>query len=112
MKNGKFGEKFKEDANTIPNAAIHQQKALFVCDNCDSWRIDDIIDLCAPIQKSKKNNQIFSVTNEAENLHSYVMDADIGETYCVVGSVEHKCECCQQNMRSIKESKMIRLQMR
>ena len=112
MKNGVFGEKLKEDANTISHAAIHQRSSLFVCDNCGNWRVDDIIDLCAPIQKSKKNNQIFSVTNEAENLHSYVMDADIGETYRVVGSVEHKCDCCQQNMRAIKESKIVKLKLK
>ena len=112
MKNGAFGETIKEAANTVPGAAVHQGKALFVCDNCGSWRTDDIIDLCSPIEKTQRRKGRFCVANECLDSVSYVMDSDIGDTYQIIHSVEQKCTCCQQNMRAVKESKMFKLKLK
>ena len=94
MKNGEFGEDFKASVHTIDNPAVHQSYDLFVCDNCDSWRTDETIDLCSPIERKPKE------------IRTYVMTAQIGYTYQIVRSVEHRCACCYTNMRQIEESKI------
>jgi len=49
MQNGEMGKRFQEDATSVPHPAIHQARALFVCEKCGALREDQIIDLCTPI---------------------------------------------------------------
>ena len=116
MKNGKFGEDFKESANTITNPAIHQSDELFVCDNCGFWRASEIIDLCSPIETKKKKKCLFWIkdilNDEPKEITSYVMTAQIGRTHQIVRSVEHKCDCCRTNMHPIEESNIRRFNLR
>lgn len=105
MKEGVFGEEFKEDATTIPNVAIHQETSLFVCDHCGDLVVDDVIDLCALIEGKKKRDGKFCSAMDYPADISYVMTVDIGDTYRIVRSVEHKCEKCNNPLRVVKQIK-------
>lgn len=112
MKKGAFGEEIKEAANTTPGVAVHQSASVFICDKCRSWCIDDVIDLCVPIQEVNEENRRFSVANEATNEITYVMDCDIGETFEILHSVERTCSCCNRKMRPVKKSRMSLLKLK
>lgn len=112
MKAGDFGEEIKEAANTIPGVAVHNKSAVFICDKCRSWRVDDLIELCVPIKDVNTENRRFSVANEAANLVTYVMDCDVGDTFEVLHRVEHTCNCCNNKMRPVKESRISLLKLK
>ena len=108
MKLGNFGDELMRLANTIPNVAVHQCRAVFVCDDCGSWRVDDVIDLCSPIAKKKRFMGLFRTKEEIHTDKPYVMDAEIGHFYKVIHSVERRCTCCQQKMRAVAEDETIK----
>lgn len=105
MKEGVYGEKIKEAANTISHAAVHQEASLFVCDYCGNLTVDDVIDLCEPVDNAKKCRGRFRARIDYPDDISYVMSPCIGDTYRVVHSVEHKCAKCNNQLRVVQETK-------
>ena len=103
IKDGEFGDEFKDLANNTPNAAVHQEESLFVCDKCGDIVVDDVIDLCVPIKGVRCGQKFCSCIDYPDNI-TYVMRSDIGDTYKVVCSVEHKCSKCNDSIRVIKQT--------
>ena len=98
MKNGKYGWELQYKAKYTRNIAIHHKRAIFLCDNCGSWRADDIIDLCVPAPPVLGEG-----TFKNRHTKKYIMDFEIGEAFCIIDSVEQKCSCCQESMRAIEK---------
>jgi len=103
MKKGDFGKEIMDAANSIPGVAVHQRRALFVCEECGSLRVDNIIDLCVPMKQNTKRKGRFSVAFEFPDAKTYVMDDEIGSLYQVHLSVVQKCEHCQSTMKAIAD---------
>lgn len=103
IKDGAYGEELKDLANNTPNVAVHHEASLFLCDHCGDIVVEEEIDLCTPIKKRKGNQKFCSVIDYPEDI-TYVMRCDIGDTYKVIHSVEHKCSKCGNPLRVIKQT--------
>ena len=108
MKDGKFGKRFMEDAKNTPFAAVHQERAIFICDNCGKWRSDEVIDLCAPIGEPEQHNGRFCVAIEYPDGIPYVMTSDIGRKYRIIRSKQHRCSKCRHKLRLIRKNEKLR----
>lgn len=106
IRQGIFGDEMKNAANTIPNVAVHQKNALFVCDCCGALVVNDVVDLCAPTRQYKKRTVRFSSAFDFPDAR-YVMNSDIGDTYRIIYSVKHKCDRCGNQMRVLKDEEML-----
>lgn len=108
MKSGKYGKHFMEDAQNTPHAAVHQEYEVFVCDQCGEWRVDETIDLCAPIGEFKKREGKFSVAVDCPKDVQYVMTFDIGREYKIIRSKQHRCSKCHHVLRPKKRNEMLK----
>ena len=103
MKKGEYGEGFMEDANKTEHAAVHQERVLLVCDKCGNWRLDETIDLCAPIGEYKAREERFCVAVDYPNDVPYVMSHDIGRSYKIIRSKKHLCGKCRHDLHPMKK---------
>lgn len=108
MKNGELGKGFKDDATSIPHPAVHQERALFVCEKCGELREDQIINLCTPIGEYKPNTARFSVAIEYPPEMPYVMTYKLGKEYRIVRSKRHQCGKCRGNMVPVEDFEKVK----
>lgn len=107
MKSGAFGKRFMNDANTIPNVAVHASKTLFVCDTCGAWKLDYAIDLCTPVKDKKNRTGRFSVAIDYPKEIPYVMPYELKYEYSIIRSKQHRCGKCKTALRPMKKNEKL-----
>ncbi len=104
VKEGKYGQEWKELASSKELAAADAYKYLFVCDNCKNWKEDYGLSLYAPnnpeaIKKKKYGIKTVEEWGEVPYVTTW-------EDYHLLKEFAHKCDKCSCNMRQASESEV------
>ncbi len=109
IRQGKYGQKWKELFENTPGAAIDAERELYVSSSCGNCKED----LNLAIYKQKKSDvpggdkEDFS-TEVSEFDYGYVMRMDLKEHYTIVKSYAHKCPECGKRMHKYRVSDQLK----
>ena len=102
VKDGEYGEEWRELATNTPYVAIDAEERLYVCRKCGYWLTDAGLTLYAPADvealKAETKDTPWAVGFAYPNV-PYVDSEDIRKYYRVLKKYIHKCPKCDSRMR-------------
>lgn len=105
IKEGEWGEKYREFFKRFPNAATNIENGIYICENCGV--------IFSEINKGlyvAKNDNFFS--EESDNIwcvsmsqlgKKYVSPRELNKEFCLIEKEEHYCPKCSSGVRKIND---------
>lgn len=93
IKDGKYGEDFKNIMLSREGVVVDLEKCLYVCDKCGSGEQN----LCFDFYVPKKQEDIEKVSKKG----FYVTPSELKEDYELILKIEHTCDKCNSEMRKV-----------
>ncbi len=95
VKNGKYGEEWKNLALSEELVAVDAERYLYVCEKCGHWDTEPDLSLYAPNDVEKiKQKKYGEKTVEQWGEVPYVMSDGLEEDYHLLKRRDHICEKC------------------
>lgn len=92
IKNGKYGQKWKDLALSEKYVVVDAERYLYVCGKCDHWSTDYGLSLYAPVNTDKIANMSFGDKTVAEL--GYIPYVTNFRGFHILKRYVHKCEKC------------------
>ena len=102
IKNGKYGEEFKDLMLSREGVVVDLEKCLYICDKCGSAEQNFCFDFYVP----KKQEDIEKVTKDS----FYVTPSELKEDYELILKIEHTCDKCNSEMRKVEINETVTLE--
>ena len=87
MKNGAYGEEYKELVNSKPFVFVDGIRKVYYCDNCENWTIEETLDLYS---SNATYITIFSLYSNPEK-------------FTLMKEFKHICKKCNHTMRKLDD---------
>ena len=103
VKEGKYGDNWKELALKTENVAIDAEIYLYCCKSCGNWKTEEGLSLYAPKdpeeikRKEQEEKEPWCVGFDFKEA-SYVTDYELKKFYVVLKKYIHKCPKCGKPM--------------
>ena len=95
IKEGKYGDEWKELMLSEEFVAVDAERNLYVCKECGYWTVDSDLSLYAPNDPDLIRNKQYGIkTVEEWGEVPYVMGGDLRDDYHLLKKWIHKCEKC------------------
>ena len=99
IKEGKYGEEWKQLALSQEYIAVDASKYLYFCNFCGNWEISYSLSLYKPKDPNSVLNQQFGIKTVREwGYVPYVTPHELEHDYTFIKSYVHKCSKCGKRM--------------
>ena len=93
IKNGVYGENYKEKLLSRKDIAVDLETNLYVCDKCGDWNVNYCFDFYIP----KDKEDIDKISKE----DFYIYPNELKERFERIEQIVHYCDECKNEMRKI-----------
>ncbi len=101
IKDGVYGEDFKNLMLSRNDVIVDLEKNLYICDKCGEWTVNYCFDFYVP--KTKEESE------RASKKGFCVYPHELKENYECILKVEHTCEKCKSGMRKVAPNEEVSL---
>lgn len=99
IKEGKYGEEWKELASSEEYVAVDASRCLYICDSCGNWDLTYSLSLYKPKNPESIPDKQFGIKTVREwGYVPYVTLRELNSNYIFLKSYVHKCDKCGNRM--------------
>ena len=110
IKEGRYGEQWKQIVTETSYAAVNAEKEVYLCSSCGSWRTERNLSLYRPNDPEQIRTKQYGIkTVEEWGDVPYVDRDDLKRDYKLIKAFPHKCGKCGKRMRKAKEAEIKKL---
>ena len=105
IKDGKYGDTFKNILESKKYVAVDAEKELYICKNCGKWETNYILNLYIPKNIEKLLNKQYGIKTVREwGYVPYVMEYDLIKNYKLLRRYVHVCSNCGKRTHKANET--------
>ena len=104
IREGKYGEEWKNLLESVPGAAINAEEELYVCSSCGHFQMEEVLSVYQP----KEEQSSLDSSADKDQKINYVLPEELPGRYKLVKAYVHRCKKCGKRMKRYAEGDQLK----